>query len=254
MSNERQSESPSRCSLSFFLSLSANIPSCLFLLENFLCKPRAAHLGCWFLRRGRANLVFTCDIHRKGFLHNKFSGSSGCVMAGGAARWRRERERWSPRRAQSAGWKGFSIIGALRNTRCMMWLIFYYLQIKTEKVEPRRKGERKERYRVEAGCHHWEIAPAAKEILRRTWHSGKWKQCQSEGGNLTLSHAFRMRKGQNRSIFQFAKRTVQEDRVITGNIPTELFSTRSLCHTSQVEKEWRIFIMATSRRLLFPAC
>lgn len=27
----------------------------------------------------------------------------------------------------------------------MMWLIFYYLQIKTEKVEPRRIGERKER-------------------------------------------------------------------------------------------------------------
>lgn len=32
-----------------------------------------------------------------------------------------------------------------------------------------------------------------------------------------------MRKGQNRSIFQFAKHAVQEDRVITGNIPTELF-------------------------------
>jgi len=70
------------------------------------------------------NLMFTCDIHRKGFLHNKFSGAlfRGVMAAAAAADGKRERERRKgilSQRAERRG-KGFSIIGALRNTRCMM--------------------------------------------------------------------------------------------------------------------------------------
>jgi hypothetical protein len=158
-------------------------------------------------------------------------------MAGGAARWRRERERWSSRRAQSAGWKGFSIIGALRNTRCMMWLIFYYLQIKTEKVEPRRIGE-EGTYRVEAGCHHWEKSLRLQK---------KYYAKRGTLGNENTARAPRRRwkfniitrsgceKGKTDPYFNLRSAPC---RRIESLLEFQLnYFPRSLCHTSQVEKE-----------------
>lgn len=108
---------------------------------------------------------------------------SGCVMAGGATRWRRERE-----------------VELSTCTECRAERFFYYWSPQKHTVhdvidfllfanQDRKSWAEtyKERHRVEAGCHRREIAPAAKEILRRTWHSGKWKHSQGAGGNLTLS-------------------------------------------------------------------
>lgn len=250
MSTERQSESPSRRSYSFSLSLPHQTAPAAFFIRKFSVQAACGSFGMLiFAERRRARLVFTCDIHRKGFLHNKFSGSSGCVMAVGAARWR-ERKRGGEISTCKRR-KGFSIIGALRNTRCMMWLIFYYLQIKTEKVESTYRRERSwsrlSSQRNRSGCKR-NITPNV-----ALWEMKTQPECRHEGRNLTLSRVQDAKRAKPIHIFNLRSTPCRRIESLLEIFQLNYFpAALSLSRGTSGKKEG-IFIAATSR-LLFPAC